>query len=100
MFGFVRESADGVFDVGRGKGFESGFVAPGEKLGESGAGGDGSGAAAHFKGGLDNAPVLYHGRKPQNVAADGVGDFERDGGRWELTDVTWIPKVIEKLRRH
>jgi hypothetical protein len=100
MFGFVGESADRVFNVGRGEGFEGCFVASGEEFRESRAGGDGSGAAADFESSVGDASGFDKGGEPEDVAADGIGNFEDDGWRGKFADVARIAKVIEKLGGH
>lgn len=95
MFGFVRESTDGLFDIGRGEGFERGFIAAREEFGERGGGCDGSSAPAHLETGLADAAGFDQGGQAQDISANGVRDFDRHGGSGQFADIAGVPEMVE-----
>lgn len=97
MLRFGRESAEGDFDLFGAECGDGACRFPFQPLGQGVAGGDGGGAAADQKARLGDCSILKSRRKLENIAAGGVGDFHRDGGRREASGMAGVLKMIDKF---
>jgi mutator protein MutT len=96
VFGFRDEATDGGFDGVDPERSEFLTRLAAHPFGERGAAGDRGRAAAHLVANLGDPAVFKARGQPQDVAASGIRDFDRDRGRREFTHVARIFEMIEE----
>ncbi len=90
------QSADGSFDHGGSEGGELGMAFAGHPLGERGACGDRSRAAAGQETGFHYPAVFKARGEPQHIAASRIGDIHHDRGRRQFPWITRILKMVQQ----
>ena len=67
-----------------------------KQIGEEGAGGDGSDTALRLEASGHNMSILNAHREPQNVTANGIGNFGRGRRRIEFPGIVRVFEMAEE----
>ncbi len=100
MFRFVGETTDRRFEIVPGDMREFGAATAVEQFSERRSGGDGCRTAPNLVGALGDGARFHPDREAEDIAADRIRDFYRNGGRRKLANVARVLEVVDELGAH